>query len=55
MLTALEMVQAAEAELGLPQSTSAFTASADATGMQMGALANRVLDELGKLRVFRVD
>lgn len=49
MLTALQMVQAAEAELGLPQSTSAFTPAADATGMQMGALANRVLDELRRM------
>lgn len=48
-LTILQMVQRAEAELGLPQSTSVFTSAADNTGMQMGALGNRVLDELRRM------
>src|ERR1700691_5179976 len=48
-LTALEMVNQAEAELGLPQSASAYTSSADNSGMQMGALANRVIDELRRM------
>jgi hypothetical protein len=49
-LTLLQMVQRAEAELGLPQSTSVFGPGAtDATGTQMGALANRVLDELRRM------
>ena|ERR1700722_13752141 len=48
-LTVLQMVQRAEAELGLPQSSSAYTSSADATGTQMGALANRVIDELRRM------
>jgi hypothetical protein len=48
-LTILQMVQRAEAELGLPQSTSVFTSAADNTGTQMGALANRVLDELRRM------
>lgn len=43
--TILEMVQQAQAELGLPQSTNVFTAD-DATGLQMSALANRTVDEL---------
>lgn len=49
MLTVLQMVQRAEAELGLPQGTSVFTTSAVNTDMQMGALANRVLDELRRM------
>lgn len=48
-LNILTMVQRAEAELGIPQSLSIFGSngqSPDNTGTQMGALANRVLDEL---------
>lgn len=51
-LTILTMIQKAEAELGLPQSTSIFGtngANTDGTGIQMGALANRVLDELRRM------
>ncbi len=51
-LTILQMVQRAEAELGLPQSVSVFGTNSlgiDATGTQMGALANRVLDELRRM------
>jgi hypothetical protein len=48
-LTILQMVQQAEAELGLPQGTSVFTAAATPTDTQMGALANRVLDELRRM------
>ncbi len=49
-LTVLQMVQQAEAELGLPQSASVFGPGVqDNTGIQMGALANRVLDELRRL------
>lgn len=47
--TILQMVQAAEAELGLPQSVGVFTGTLDNTGIQMGALANRVLDELRRM------
>jgi len=50
--TILQIVQAAEAELGLPQSTSVFGTAGgitDNTGIQMGALANRVLDELRRM------
>ena len=46
------MVQNAERELGLPVSTSVYGtdgAPTDATGVQMGALANRVLDELRRV------
>ena len=46
------MVQNAERELGLPVSTSVYGtdgAPTDATGTQMGALANRVLDELRRV------
>lgn len=52
MLTILEIVTRAEAELGLPQSTSVYgtnSLATDATGIQMGALANRVLDELRRM------
>ena len=52
MKTILQIVQAAEAELGLPQSTSVFGTAGgitDNTGIQMGALANRVLDELRRM------
>jgi len=48
----LQMVNAAQAELGLPQSTSVFGSGGgltDATGIQMGALANRILDELRRM------
>lgn len=44
-LSILQMVQRAQAELGLPQSSSVVGTS-DATATQMFALANRVLDEL---------
>ena len=44
-LTLLQMVQAAQSELGLPQA-SAVVGNTDATTMQMLYLANRVLDEL---------
>ena len=45
MLTLLQMVQRAQAELGLPQATSVI-GNADPTTQQMLALSNRVLDEL---------
>ncbi len=50
-LTILQMVRAAEAELGLPMSVSVFgqSGNVDATGIQMGALANRTLDELRRV------
>lgn len=51
-LTVLQMVQRAEAELGLPQSASVFGTNGqaqDQTGQQMGALANRTLDELRRM------
>jgi len=44
--TFLEMVQAAEAELGLPQDTTLQSGTASNTGLQCAALANRVIDEL---------
>jgi len=44
------MVVAAEKELGLPVSTTVYgPGNTDATGTQMGALANRVLDELRRM------
>lgn len=49
-LTILQMVNQAEAELGLPQGTSVYTAAATNTDAQMGALANRVLDEMRQMR-----
>lgn len=51
MQTILQMVQQTEAELGLPQSTTVYggTGTTDNTGIQMGALANRVLDELRRM------
>ena len=52
MQSVLQMVQNAERELGLPVSTSVYGtdgAPTDATGTQMGALANRVLDELRRV------
>lgn len=51
-LTVLQMVQRAEAELGLPLSASVYGTNGaviDNTGIQMGALANRVLDELRRM------
>jgi len=48
--TILNMVNSAQAELGLAQSTSLFTAgSTDVTGTQMLALANRALDEIRRM------
>jgi len=49
--TILQMVQNSQAELGLPQSVSVFGQAGvtDTTGIQMGALANRVLDELRRM------
>lgn len=47
--TLLQMVQTAERELGLPQSSGVFTGNTDDTGVQMGALANRCLDELRQM------
>lgn len=54
--TILQMVQNAEAELGLPQSISVFgqAGATDNTGTQMGALANRVLDELRRMNRWTV-
>src|SRR5882672_5902750 len=46
--TILQMVNAAQGELGLPLSVSAFD-TGDASGYQMGALANRALDELRRM------
>lgn len=53
-LTFLQMVQRAEAELGLTQSTNVLTGSTDTTGIQMGNLANRVLDELRRMNRWTV-
>lgn len=54
--TILKMIQNAEAELGLPQSTSIFgqSGTTDNTGIQMGALANRVIDELRRMNRWTV-
>lgn len=51
MQTILQMVQSAQAELGLVQSASIYGQSGvtDNTGIQMGALANRVLDEMRRM------
>src|ERR1700722_15331487 len=49
-LTILQMVNQAEAELGLPQGSSVYTTAATATDTQLGALANRVLDEMRQMR-----
>lgn len=52
MQTILQIVQNAEMELGLPVSTSVYGTNGgvtDSTGIQMGALANRVLDELRRM------
>lgn len=51
-LTILQMVRAAELELGLPLSASVYGTNGgvtDNTGQQLGALANRVLDELRRM------
>lgn len=50
------MVQNAQAELGLPPSISVYgqTGVTDNTGIQMGALANRVLDELRRMNRWTV-
>jgi len=51
-LNILQMVQAAEMELGLPASATVYgqsTGVIDNTGTQMGALANRVLDEMRRM------
>jgi len=55
-LNILQMVQQAQAELGLPQSVSVFgqSGATDLTGTQMGALANRALDELRRLNRWTV-
>lgn len=49
--TILQMVQNSEMELGLPVSASVFgqSGTTDNTGTQMGALANRVIDELRRM------
>lgn len=47
--TVLEMVQTAEAELGLPQDTTVTGAGVSATGTQLFALANRAVDELRRM------
>ena len=49
--TILQMVQNSEMELGLPVSASVFgqSGATDNTGTQMGALANRVIDELRRM------
>jgi hypothetical protein len=52
MQTILQMVQNAEMELGLTPSTSVYGTNGqptDNTGTQMGALANRILDELRRM------
>ncbi len=52
MQTILQIVQNAEMELGLPVSSSVYGTgggATDNTGIQMGALANRVLDELRRM------
>lgn len=51
MQTILQIVQNAEKELGLTPSISVYSTSgsADNTGVQMGALANRVLDEMRRM------
>jgi hypothetical protein len=49
-LSILQMVQQAEMELGLPAATTVYTSGATNTDTQMGALANRVLDEMRQMR-----
>lgn len=46
MTTALAIANAAVAELGLPELDTLYSASASATGRQLGALLNRVCKEL---------
>jgi hypothetical protein len=46
--TYLQIIQQAQMELGLPVSTT-VEGNSDATTVQMGALANRVLDELRRM------
>jgi hypothetical protein len=50
-LNILQIVQAAEMELGLPVSQSVYgqLGVTDNTGIQMGALANRVIDEMRRM------
>jgi hypothetical protein len=48
-LSILQIVQQAEAELGLPQGTSVYTAAATNTDTQLGALANRCADEMRRM------
>lgn len=48
-LTLLQMVNAAEVELGLEQSSTVYGAAPSLTAQQMGSLANRVLDELCRM------
>lgn len=47
--TIKQLINAAQAELGLAQSSTVYGASSDLTAIQMGALANRVLDELRRM------
>ncbi len=47
--TILTLVNQAQKELGLTASSSVYSSGADTTGTQMGALANRVLDELRRV------
>lgn len=47
--TVLQLVNAAQAELGLSQSSTVFGTTNDLTAVQMGALANRVLDEMRRM------
>lgn len=50
MKTLLQIVNAAQAELGLEESDTVFgPAIPDRTGAQMGALANRVIDEMRRM------
>lgn len=48
-LTILQMVNRVESELGLPRSSTVYGASASDTSRQMGALADRTLDELRRM------
>jgi hypothetical protein len=52
----LALVNQAQNELGLPASTSVYgqSGATDATGIQMGALANNVLDELRRMNRWTV-
>ena len=52
-LTLLQIVQAAQGELGLPQSVS-VVGNSDATTVQMYNLCNRVLDELRRMNRWTV-